>query len=218
MARVAAAMAVTARRKREIISAINSAALWLQRTPAEIPANHEYLRRAFERLNFGTLGVGRARVRNVQSLLKQGLAIAGVPPSRPNYLVPLTAVWQVLNQQIPYSYARDCLKPLMRFCGALGIHPDEVNDAVIDAFREALRSEKTTARPFIAAQSAVRLWNRMMDQVPTWPQVRLTPLLRRETTPCAGTSCRPTSWPTSSATSPSSPASTRPIPCARRVP
>src|SRR5712692_360451 len=76
LARVAAADGITPRQKGEIVSAVNSTALWLQRTPGEIPANHEYLRRAFERLNYGTLGVGPARIRNVQSLLKQGLMIA----------------------------------------------------------------------------------------------------------------------------------------------
>ena len=181
LAIITAVTTLTARQKGEIISAVNSSALWLQRTPGEISANHEYLRRAFERLNFGTLGVGRARVRNVQSLLKQGLAIAGVPTSGQSYLAPMTAVWQVLSQGIPNRYARECLARFMRFCGGRGVGPDEVNDAVVQAFREALVEEKITPRPDIAVQSAVRLWNRMVDQVPGWPQVRLTPLRRRET-------------------------------------
>lgn len=111
---VAADATPTARRKGEILSAVNSTALWLQRTPGEIPANHEYLRRAFQRLNFATLGVGLARVRNVQSLLKPALAIAGVPTSRQSYLAPMTAVWQVLSHRIPDSYARECLARLMQ--------------------------------------------------------------------------------------------------------
>src|SRR5436309_1369490 len=113
LALVAAVTTLTARQKGEIISAVNSAALWLQRTPGEIPANHEYLRRAFEPVNYGTLGVGRARFRNVQSLLKQGLIISGVAPSGGTYLAPLSPAWAALRDRIPMPYARDCLGRLM---------------------------------------------------------------------------------------------------------
>ena len=179
--RIASAEDLTPRQKGEIASAVHSLALWLQRTPGEIPANHEYLRRAFERLNYGTLGVGRGRVRNVQSLLKQGLMSAGVPTSTETYLVPLSPAWTVLKEGIVESYPRDCLMRFMRFCSALGIEPKQVDDRIIEGYGEALRKENMTARPEVAVQSAVRLWNRMIDQVPGWPQVRLTPLLRRET-------------------------------------
>src|SRR5882672_6464672 len=65
-------------KKSELLSAINSFALWLHRMPLEIPADPAYVERAFERLNFGTLGVARARFRNVHSLVKQALMTVGV--------------------------------------------------------------------------------------------------------------------------------------------
>ena len=181
LARVAAADGLTLRQKREIASAVNSAALWLHRTPAELPANHEYLRRAFTGINFGTLGVSRARVRNVQSLLKQGLAFAGVPSSGRSYLAPLAPAWAALRDGIANEYARECLARFMRFCSVQGIGPEQVDDGIVEAYGAALCQEKTTACPATAAQSAVRLWNRMVDQTPGWPQIRLTALRRRET-------------------------------------
>ncbi len=99
--RVAAAENLTPRQKREIASAVNSTASWLHCTPAEIPANHEYLRRAFERINFGTLRVTRARVQNVQSLRKKGMTAAGVPASGLSYLAPLNPIWRALYDAIP---------------------------------------------------------------------------------------------------------------------
>jgi integrase len=179
--RVAAAGGLTPRQKREIASAVNSTALWLHRTPAEIPANHDFLRRAFARINFGTLGISRGRVRNVQSLLKQGLATAGVPSSGRSYLAPLAPAWTALREGIANEYARECLARFMRFCSVQGIRPEQVDDGVVEAYSTALCQEKTTARPMIAVQSAVRLWNRMGDQTPGWPHTRLTPLRRRET-------------------------------------
>jgi hypothetical protein len=178
--RVAAAQNLTPRQKREITSAVNSTALWLHRTPAEIPANHEYLRRAFQRLDFGTLGVGRARIKNVQSLMKRGLEVVGVPTSG-GYLAPLNPTWARLKDKIADPYPRGCLARFLRFCSVRGIGPDEVDDGVVEAFRLELQKENLTARPEVAVQSAVRLWNRQVDQVPDWPRIRLTPLLRRET-------------------------------------
>jgi integrase len=178
--RVAAAENLTRRRKQEITSAENSTALWLHRTPAEIPANHEYLRRAFQRLDFGTLGVGRARVKNVQSLVKRGLEVAGVPTSG-GYLAPLNPTWANLKDKIVDPYPRGCLARFLRFCSVRGIGPDEVDDGVVEAFGLELQKENLTARPEVAVQSAVRLWNHQVDQVPDWPRIRLTPLLRRET-------------------------------------
>jgi hypothetical protein len=49
----------------------------------------------------------------------------------------------------------------------------------MERFPEALRNENVT-KPEVSVQSAIRLWNRMVDQVFGWPQVRLTPLRRRE--------------------------------------
>lgn len=179
--RAASADSLTPRQRREISSAVNSAALWLHRTPAEIPANHGYLRRAFERIEHGTLGIGRARFRNVQSLVKRGLEVAGVPTSGRSYLAPLNPIWTALRESITDPYPRECIQRFMRFCSVKGIGPEQVNDRVVQAYREELLQENLTARPEIAVQSAIRLWNRMADQAPGWPQIRLTPLLRRET-------------------------------------
>ncbi len=179
--RVTSADSATPRLKREICSAINSTALWLHRTPTEIPANHEYLRRAYDRVNYGTLGVGRGRFRNVQSLVKRGLEIADVPSSGRSYLAPLNPTWTALKASIADHYPRECLARFMRFCSVVGIEPEQVSDFVMQSYREELQRENLTARPENAVQSAIRLWNRLLDVVPGWPRVRLTPFRRRET-------------------------------------
>jgi integrase len=177
--RVAASASLTERQKRELTSAVNSTCLWLHRTPAEVPAAADFLRRAFDRLEVGSLGVGAARIRNVRSLLKAALKAADLPGSSACYLALLDPVWAARRGAISDSYMRQCLGRLMRYCSARGITPDQVNDAVVDAYREALRVEDLTANPEVAAQSAVRLWNRAVDEVPGWPQVRLTPIRRQ---------------------------------------
>jgi hypothetical protein len=54
-AKVAAAPDLPERAKSEMISALNSTALWLHRTLEELPANWDFLNRAYAKLNFGML-------------------------------------------------------------------------------------------------------------------------------------------------------------------
>jgi hypothetical protein len=74
---------------------------------------------------------------------------------------------------------------------AQGISPQDVDDAAVEAFQQALGEEYITVKPGTAAQSAVRLWNRMIQQVPGWPQRRLTPLRKRETYTVSWTALAP---------------------------
>lgn len=172
---------ISPRQQREISSALNSTASWLQRPLSGVPANHDFLRRSFERLSPLALGVTKGRFNNVRSLLKQSLKVAGVPTSGRTYLAPLSLDWQKLHDAIDDTYGRRGLARLFRFASAKGIAPEEVSDGTVEAFRKALGEESLTARPDTAAQSAVRLWNRSVAEVQGWPRQRLTPLRQRNT-------------------------------------
>ena len=179
--RVASAGFLDPRQQREIGSAVNTTALWLHRPPCEIPANHDYLRRAFSRLSRLSLGISQGRFDNVRSLAKQGLKAAGIPTSGRSYLTPMSPVWAQLLDSIDGSYARQCLARFARFASNQEILPEQVTDQTVAQFRRALAEEDMTARPETATQSAVRLWNQMAAKIPGWPQQRLTPLLRQQT-------------------------------------
>src|SRR6266446_1759475 len=176
---ITASATISPAKKGEQVSAINSFALWLHRMPLEIPADPAYVERAFERLNFGTLGVARARFRNVHSLVKQALRTVGVLAST-RTKATLSPEWAALRDRIDDPYAKDCLVRFFRLCSASGVAPEHVDDAVVVRFLQALKDENLTSKPEVSVQSAIRLWNRMVDQVHGWPQVRLTPLRRRE--------------------------------------
>lgn len=73
-------------RKRELASAIHTAARGLHRTPEEIPGSPAFLRRALARHSAAEFGVGHGRFRNIRSLLKRALEVSGVAPT--GYLAP----------------------------------------------------------------------------------------------------------------------------------
>jgi hypothetical protein len=123
--------------------------------------------------------------------VKRALRVAGVTVSGKSYLGPLTPVWADLSECIPDSYSRECLRRFLRFLSAMGIAPNDVDDAAVEAFRLALIREGITDKPYTATQSAVRLWNRMIERVPGWPQRRLTPLRRGEFYTVIWSSVRP---------------------------
>ena len=175
---IMASASISPAKKSELVSAINSSSLWCHRTPAEIPADYNYIDRLFERLTYGTLGVGRARFRNVRSLVKQALNAAGLA-AWTGKTIELTPAWASLRDGIEDRYARDCLARFFRYCSADGIAPEDVDDAVVERFLEVLVNE-SVPKPEVSVQSAIRLWNRMVDRVPGWAQMRLTPLRRRE--------------------------------------
>src|SRR6185295_2471882 len=110
---ITASATISPSKKRELMSAINSFAVWVHRTPSEIPADPAYVERTFERLSFGTLGVARARFRNVHSLMKQALKTAGVLPAF-RTKAELSAEWAALRDSIQDKYASGCLGPFFR--------------------------------------------------------------------------------------------------------
>ena len=104
----------------------------------------------------------------------------GIATSSRSYLVPMSAAWQALYDAIPNQYERVSMARFLRFLSGRGIAPEQASDSDVAAFKMSLTEEDLTAKPAIAAQSAVRAWNRLFGTVPGWPQRRLTPLLRRK--------------------------------------
>src|SRR4051794_41653257 len=107
--RLADTPALGERERREIRSAALSLAVWLHRTPAEIPAHPAFLRQAFARLRPAALSVSKGRLQNVRSLLKRGLALVGVAPGSATWLAPISSDWQALYDRITDPYARELL-------------------------------------------------------------------------------------------------------------
>jgi hypothetical protein len=87
--------------------------------------------------------------------------------------VALSATWDRLRVQLKDPSTRYRLLPLMRFCSAVHIEPDAVDEVVLDRYMD--HRARTTARASSAAsrRTLARLWNAGIGNIAGWPQQRL---------------------------------------------
>jgi integrase len=160
-------------RRRELRSAVRSFADWCGVAPADLPATAPELRRRFAEFHPEQLGVSPGRVANVKSLTKKAIALAEETKQPKRQRTPLTPAWQHLYDQLPAKYAKDALAPHFRWCGERGIVPEQVDEAVSAAYLAHLEATATRGTPRVTHQTVVRVWNRALDTVPGWPDIRL---------------------------------------------
>lgn len=161
--------------KEEIIGDVDVACQWFGLKPEEITAHPANLNPRFRRLSPGGLGVTPKRIANVKRNVKRALAYVrqGDANGR-SFKAELFPHWQQLHDAIPDRYRRVTVKCLMQFCSARAIEPYLVDDAVSNLLLQALTNERLNGRPRITHQNATRCWNWCVENVPGWPQRKLT--------------------------------------------
>ncbi len=170
-------------RRRDMASALRSIARALGRPPAILPASAHWLQPRLERVHPEQLGVSAKRWRNIASdaiaaLRHLGLA-RQVARSRSE---SLPSAWAALAASIEANTAlHRGLSRFIGFCARLGVLPEEVNDCVVAAYREALTEGLLLKRPIPLVQQVVLRWNQASAQILGWPKQRLSRIDRRNT-------------------------------------
>jgi integrase len=175
-----AALALPPRRVADLGSAVRSLCRVLGKTPAEVPADPGVLGRALRRALPATAGISPARWANIKSLVLQALRLTGCRVLPGRALHPLTPAWAALDALLPTRYDRAGLSRLMHYCAGQGTQPEAVDQAVFDRFGAAILNDSFIRNQRVAHQTAARLWNRAVDNIPGWPQARIAqPRYRR---------------------------------------
>jgi hypothetical protein len=65
----------------------------------------------------------------------------------------------------------------MTFCSIAGLHPGDVDDQVVDQFREALKVSGDMKRPDQHVRQTIRTWNRLAERA-DWPKIILAGLVK----------------------------------------
>ena len=163
-----------AEKKRHWCCSLKRIAEALDKPVAVIPARLGAIRAVLMQLHHEPLGVTAKTLSNHRANVKAALVWLGKEKAIPRHGAPLTPRWGPLkHQMMPDRSARSRLSPLMRYCSALGVDPEAVDEAVMDGFM-AYRAT-ATIRPAdqIARRKLVRAWNSKIGKIDGWPSRQL---------------------------------------------
>ena len=167
---------LSARKQREMISAINTTAKWLN-LPAEIiPASARFLRGKFQEIHPAHHHVTKRRVQNIKSLILSAMRSQGLSTKLASYLAEMSPPWLKLWDIIEgEQYYRTEFSRFFRYCSKQRIAPSEINDQVLADYLQALEAESFVKTPKVRQQSICRLWNKCTElyQSQGWPQIKL---------------------------------------------
>src|SRR5262249_32281912 len=152
---------LTPRERREMSSAIYSFARKVSRLPAEMPARLDVVERLGRELNAVSLGISVGRLRNLRSLVRRSLVIAGHTTVTARLDMPLQHTWSACVDLFSDRRSRIALARLFRIFQVLGIAPPEVSIAAFDRVLQHLRIAGTP-RPDANYREFVLAWNRLM--------------------------------------------------------
>lgn len=169
---------VAARRRQELRSAVNMAALLIGRPREAIPAEPRFLRPLLDAVSPEAHGMSRGRWNNIRSLVGAALkTVTSVMPGRD--MTPLSPVWERLLASASKD-RRIRLQPFARFMSARGIDPDAVTLADLFAWRDAMANDRLRRDPEKAWDGFVWTWNACLREVEGWPSIPIERQDRRE--------------------------------------
>ena len=160
-------------RRKDLTTSLRRVAQFLGESPDAITADPASLRDRLALLSAAAVGVSQQRWRNIRSLAAAALDLAGARMVRRRIRgQDLPASWAELLGRIGNRYERARLSRLASYCSVSGIAPEQVDDAVIKAFGDALKTSLIN-RPKQVHRDACLAWNRSADKVPGWPATTL---------------------------------------------
>lgn len=172
--KVSADTELEAQRRRNIRSSIRALGNLMNRNLSYLPAHPGFYRKMFKDLHPEQCSLSKSRIANIKSDVLFALKRVGCIDGARTYMASLTDEWQILwDLAASAGRLRLYVSRFMRFCSARSILPDQVDDVVADQLRQALIEESFVKDPVTTHKSILRTWNKLVDQVPEWPQIRL---------------------------------------------
>jgi integrase len=166
-----------ARKQREMISAINTTAKWVNLPAEMIPASATFLRGKFQGIHPAHHNVTKRRVQNIKSLIMSAMRSQGLSTKLGSYLAKMSPPWLTLWDIIEgEQYYRTEFSRFFRYCSKQGIAPGAISDQVLADYLNALETESFVKTPKVRQQSICRLWNKCAElyQSQGWPQIKVT--------------------------------------------
>jgi integrase len=177
---VTTAVALTARQRRDMASALRvlarCAGCPLDILPSDVPT----VRATLDRIHPARHRMGVGRWRNVRALVYKSLEVAGVRrlPGRSSH--PVSKIWRLHLDAIPERPYRWPLIAFARYCSSRAIGPDAVDQRVFDEFLRDLELYSGRARFRQGYLDATRAWNLARRDFQHWPKFKVLVQDRRK--------------------------------------
>ncbi len=150
---------LSATRRRDLISAVNTTARLANRRPEEIAANARDLRERLARLHLTHVNMKPKRLANIKSDL--AAALKHVPVGAKVHIrdAGLSPRWKAFRESLETDWQRYTLARLARYCSAHRIPPERVSDELIGRFREHLDQTQIAKNPGKVVKITIQTWN-----------------------------------------------------------
>jgi integrase len=167
-------------RRRDLKSDIRAIARLVGGTLETTPANINWLHVRLRRVHPAQQGISKKRFQNIKSGALKALELTGASRERNDWLRAPSPEWAKLLEMVADKHDRWKLTQLAQFCSAIEVDPEDVSDQHVRDLRTGLIEESFQNKPEAVVANAVKTWNRLKEQVPGWPQVRLAPPPRKK--------------------------------------
>lgn len=160
------------RRRRELASAVRSFCRIVESPVDRVIVCAPVLWQMARRATPAAKAISRGRWTNVLCGVRRALHLTGILQTQFRSLPQPAPIWTELLSLITSEKRRIVFVRFARYCTALGIIPEQVDDEVICQFRQAIEQEAFGDPSKIAR--VCRAWNQAAATLPDWPKQRLT--------------------------------------------
>jgi hypothetical protein len=164
--------ALSATRRRDLRSAVTRVAFLLGEDPGRIPLDMPALSVKLAAVNPVAADLRSKTFSNIKSDFVAAVKASGLTPVRHSKKAPLNADWTSLMARLSSQRARVGLSNLARHASALGIAPEQINDAAIEGFIAAVRHGSLHRKPNHLHRTVSQIWNEVARQ----PELNLQPV------------------------------------------
>jgi hypothetical protein len=154
------------RRRQDLTSALRGFCRIQHRDPGEISVEPTKVRRELAHMSPRATGLKPGSLRNLRSLVGKALLMTGITtlPRRSRY--PLSSDWKALVAAVDDRHRRYSLSRFARHMSERGVEPTDVDDEVMDGYRQELVSKSLVTRSKQVGREAVLAWNLMRSTPP----------------------------------------------------
>lgn len=163
-------------RSKDLMSGLRRVAEALHRTPAQVPADPRWLQPRLAHIAPAAIGVSTKTWQNTVSNARSAMVACGIVSKRQRRSCDLSPAWRGLWDVVRASGDKSLLSPLPRFIfflDRIGVAPEDVCNAQVLLYLDAVELNEISKVPQTACKDAVMGWNRAIDRIPAWPRQRL---------------------------------------------